>query len=103
MSEFRLDDAGLFLDRQLESLDVVLQRIDASRRENTRLAHGATESMFPTPCLLNKVCPASQHAPDGTTQSLGKIQPNAVEGCSELGGRRSTGNHCIHQTRPIHV
>lgn len=86
-----------------EAIDVVLQGIDAGRRDDAGLAHSAAEQVLETPGLGNELLVAGQDAADGATESLREIDPTGIEVLAVV-ARGDTGcDDGVEESRPVKV
>ena len=86
-----------------QAVDMMLQGVNAGRRDDPGLAHGAAELMFEAPSLVDEIAVARQHPADRTAQALRQIDPHTVAGRREIGGADARGDHRVEQPRAIHV
>ena len=69
--------AGVLVIRR-QAVDVPVQGVEAGRRQDARLAHGAAEALLPAPGLLDEVARPRQHRAHRTPQPLAEIDPGAA-------------------------
>ena len=61
-----------------QPIDVVVERMDASRRANAGLAHRTTEALLPAPDLIDEFAGAGDNSADRRAQSLREIDPGRI-------------------------
>jgi hypothetical protein len=86
-----------------QALDVVVECIEACGGDDTGLAHGAAQALFPDPGLLDQHCGAGEHAAHRAAEALGEVDPDGIEGPGEVGRGDARGDGGVHQARAVHV
>ena len=91
---------GVVLD---EALDVVGQGVAGRGGEDTGLAHGPAEALFPPPCFVDEVLVPGESGSHRRPKSLREIDPNAVEWLHQRRRRLAGDDRGVEQPRPVEV
>ena len=79
------------------------ERVDAARRDDARLAHGAAHLLLAPPGLGDEVARAGQGRADGRAQPLREVDPRRVEGLGERAGGDAARHDGVHEAGAVHV
>src|SRR5258708_33963185 len=82
---------------------VMIERVQACRRQYSGLAHGATEAQFPVARGPNELFAAREDRSDRASKPLRELEPQPVKGRSELSRRRAGCGHAGPPPRTTHV
>ncbi len=86
-----------------QSVDIVLQCVQAGCREVTGLAHSAAGHLSPLPGFGDEFVGANQDAPDRRSQTFRQTQRNRIEVLRDLADCDPVGDRSIEGAGPVEV
>ena len=86
-----------------QALDVMVERIETGRGDDSRLAHGATEQVLEAPRLLHAATVAGNHGAERAAEALRQAERDRVELASVLGRGDAACDRGVHETRAVEM
>ena len=86
-----------------EPLDVVVERVEAGRRDDPGLAHRAAEEVLLAPRALHQLARAGEQRPERAAEPLREAERHRVEAAGDLGGRDAERGRRVEEPRAVEV
>ena len=86
-----------------ETLDVVVERVDAGRGDDPRLAHRAAEEVLLAPGALDELLGACQERSERAAEPLRQAERDGVEAGGDLGRRDALRRRGVQEAGAVEV
>ena len=86
-----------------ETVDVMVERVDAGRRANAGLPHRSAEALFPAPDVIDEGARSRDDAADRRAEAFREIDPGRIPTRGHVARRYSGRDAGVQQPRAIHV
>ncbi|HTU79805.1 MAG TPA: hypothetical protein VMF09_13705 [Solirubrobacteraceae bacterium] len=86
-----------------QALDVVLERIQAARGEDARLAQRAAQHLLPAPRLADQLARAGEHRAHRRAEALREVDPGGVEAAGAVARGHAGREDGVEQPRAVEV